>query len=240
MTRKKRVQLSDSQRHSVYQMYLSGERARDIASAFDVHESTVYLIIKAEREKSGDAMARREMVVAGNRKYGRLVSTGNDRRYVGTCMVAGKMRSRNFEAPNASDATDQWSDWCNGLRESEEAFMEACEARDAGPVEVEVVDLEDVDVEADAAAHETPAEPACDDVPADEPAEEPVDGPREQDVAYVVWCKSPGPRMYGLYADVDTALAEVERMNEVSRFIGNGSAFEIDEVPWRERAVGVL
>ena len=232
MTRKKRVQLSDSQRQSVYRMYLSGERARDIASAFDVHESTVYLIIKAEREKSGDGMARREMVVAGNRKYGRLVSTGNDRRYVGTCMVAGKMRSRNFEAPNASDATDQWSEWCNGLRESEEAFMSACEV-EADPVEVEVVGLEEVEVEADAAAHETPSEPACDDAPADESAEEPADDSRGQDVAYVVWCKSPGPRMYGLYADVD-------RMNEVSRFIGNGSAFEIDEVPWRERSAVVL
>ena len=223
MTRKKRVALSDSQRQSVYRMHLSGEKAEDIAAAYDISMATVYRVLKQEREKGSGDMAQREMTIAGNRKNGRLVSTGNSRFYVGTCMVGGKMRSHDFEAANAREAKELWSQWCIETRESEKSFMEACAPRDAETAEVETVPFDDVECE----------ETVYGGLTADEVAEDAEVVEPRGDVAYVVLCKVPEPRMYGLYADMDGALAEVERMNEVSRFMGNGSAFEVDEVPWK-------
>jgi hypothetical protein len=216
MGRKPRVALSDTQKHSVYQMHLSGESAKDIAAAYDISKSSVYRIIESEREHGSEDMARREMVIAGDKFNGRLVSCSGSRGvYKGTCMVNGKMRTRDFKCASGRAAEREWSDWCMDLRESEKSFLEACEPRvdhDEPVAEYE----EDVVIDA-----------------AEEP--EPIDvvmNPTER-VAYVVWCKSSEPKIYGLYGDMDSALADVERLNEVSMFLGNENAFEVDECPWR-------
>lgn len=226
MGRKPRVALSDTQKHSVYQMHLSGESARDIAAAYDISKSSVYRIIESEREHGSEDMARREMVIAGDKSNGRLVSCSGSRGvYKGTCMVNGKMRTRDFKCASGRAAEREWSDWCMELRESEKSFLEACEPR-----------VDEQDVIEEPVAVEEPVTEYEEDVVIDVSEEsEPVDvvmNPTEQ-VAYVVWCKLPEPKIYGLYGDMDSALADVERLNEVSMFLGNENAFEVDECPWR-------
>jgi hypothetical protein len=50
---------------------------------------------------------------------------------------------------------------------------------------------------------------------------------------YLIWAKGPEPKCYGLYLTVETALAEVDRLNEVAAFLGIGNKFEVEEVAWR-------
>ena len=227
MARKSRVTLSETQKHSVYQMHLSGESAKDIAAAYDVSEASVYRIIKSEREHWSDGMAQREMVIAGDRSNGRLVSGSGGRGvYKGTCMVNGRMRTRDFKCANARIAKQEWSDWCISLRESEKSFLEACEPRGVEKSVVETMSFDEV--KADESAE------YVEDVVVDA-APEPISVVMRPtpSVAYVVWCKTSEPRIYGLYDDMDSALADVERLNEVSAFLGNGSPFEVDECQWR-------
>lgn len=136
---KKRTFLSPSQKRSVYEMRLAGESVKDIMAAFDISEPYAYRIIKAEREKQdqGDNdMGRREMVIAGDRKNGRLVSLG-DRTYKGTCLVGASMKSREFTSLNANMAKKAWQKWCDKLREEEAAFLANCEPRVDGQDAIE-------------------------------------------------------------------------------------------------------
>lgn len=51
--------------------------------------------------------------------------------------------------------------------------------------------------------------------------------------AYLIWAKQPEPRCYGLYLTMEDALAEVDKLNDVARFLGNSGAFEVEEVTWK-------
>lgn len=51
--------------------------------------------------------------------------------------------------------------------------------------------------------------------------------------AYLIWAKSPEPRCYGLYLTMESALAEVDKLNDVAKFLGNIGVFEVEEVAWR-------
>lgn len=50
---------------------------------------------------------------------------------------------------------------------------------------------------------------------------------------YVIWAKGEQPRMYGVYGRMEDALKEIDRLNDVAAFLGNDSAFEVEEVAWR-------
>lgn len=50
---------------------------------------------------------------------------------------------------------------------------------------------------------------------------------------YVLWAKTENPRLYGVYRTMEDALKAVDKLNEVAAFLGNASAFEVEEVMWR-------
>lgn len=203
---KARVALSPSQRRSVYEMRLAGESVEDVMAAYGVSRSTVYKVVKEEREGSG--MARGEMVIAGNKRHGRLVSTGGDT-YKGTCLVGNGAKSREFRAPNAVAAKEEWAAWCEQLRADEAAFLANCAPRPK--------------------AQEPPEE-----IVAEEVAEGEAVAEAERGAAYLLWAGGDGaPRFYGLYQSLDGALAEMDKLNEVAAFLGSASTFEVEEVGWR-------
>lgn len=197
---KRRVSLSPSQRRSVYEMHLAGEPVRDITAAFDISQTTAYKILQDERGEAD--MARSESVVAGNKKYGRLVYTGGDT-YKGTCLVGNGARSREFNASNATDAKEQWAQWCQELRDSESAFLANCEPR---PKEAE-----------------QPEQP--------EEVEQAEEAPSNR--VYLLWVNGEKPMFYGVYQSMTDAFGEMDRLNEVARFLGSASTFEVEEVEQR-------
>lgn len=197
---KRRVSLSPSQRRSVYEMHLAGEPVRDIMAAFDISQTTAYKILQEERGEAD--MARSESVVAGNKKYGRLVYTGGDT-YKGTCLVGNGARSREFKAQNATAAKEQWAQWCQELRDSESAFLANCEPR---PKEAE--------------QPEQPKE-----------AEQPEEAPTNR--VYLLWVNGEKPMFYGVYQSMTEAFGEMDRLNEVAKFLGSASTFEVEEVEQR-------
>lgn len=200
MDRKRRVSLSPSQRRSVYEMHLAGEPVRDIMAAFDISQTTAYKILQEERGEAD--MARSESVVAGNKKYGRLVYTGGDT-YKGTCLVGNGARSREFKASNSTAAKEQWAQWCQELRDSESAFLANCEPR---PKEVE-----------------QPEQPKED--------EQPEEAPTSR--VYLLWVNGEKPMFYGVYQSMTDAFGEMDRLNEVAKFLGSASTFEVEEVEQR-------
>ena len=240
---KPRVILSDSQRRSVYEMHLAGESTRDIMAAFDISEPTVYRILKKEQEN----VAAQELVIAGNKKDGRLISIGRGK-YDGTCLVGTRAKSREFKAPNAIAAKAEWERWCAELRESEAAFLKNCEPREVAEVPVDEPPVE-------AFVSEPAPVPEVDVRPWKDVAEERqqhidelnerieylegiIEGFESQTVshdgpAYLLWLKGDEPKAYGLYTKMDAALAEADRIDEVAAFLGNSGAFEVEEVEWR-------
>ena len=55
----------------------------------------------------------------------------------------------------------------------------------------------------------------------------------EHNPTYLIWTKQPEVRIYGLYLTMDAALKEVDKLNDVAKFLGQGGAFEVEEVAWR-------
>lgn len=200
---KRRVSLSPSQRRAVYEMHLAGEPVRDIMAAFDISQTTAYKILQEERGEAD--VARSESVVAGNKKYGRLVYTGGDT-YKGTCLVGNGARSREFKASNSTAAKEQWAQWCQELRDSESTFLANCEPR---PKEVE--------------QPEQPEQP--------EQVEQPEEAPSSR--LYLLWVNGEKPMFYGVYQSMTEAFGEMDRLNEVAKFLGSASTFEVEEVEQR-------
>lgn len=50
---------------------------------------------------------------------------------------------------------------------------------------------------------------------------------------YVLWAKTDSPRLYGVYQTMEQALKKLDELNDVAAFLGNDSAFEVEEVTWR-------
>ena len=50
---------------------------------------------------------------------------------------------------------------------------------------------------------------------------------------YVLWAKADKPKLYGVYRTMELALGELDKLNEVAAFLGNGDVFEVEEVVWK-------
>lgn len=122
--------LTDKERQGIYTMQCLGESKEAIADRYEVSVSTVYRVIKEEREKreKGNGMSSSSKVVAGDKANGRLMSCADRNRYEGTCIVNGKSKKRTFTAVNARDATEQWEKWCQTLRDEQE-FLDRIERK---------------------------------------------------------------------------------------------------------------
>lgn len=239
----KRV-LTDKERQGIYTMHCMGESKDAIADRYSIAVSTVYRIVREEREKREEGMPVGQQIVAGDKAHGRLMSLSDRNRFEGTCIVGGKSKKRTFTAKNARDAQQQWEKWCQTLRD-EQDFMDMVE-RKREPLEES---KEEVDV--------TPAPvPEITVRPWKEVAEErekriaELEAELEQaktqrvefaegyqiethNPAYLIWAKGAEPRCYGLYLTMESALAEVDKLNEVASFLGTSGAFEVEEVAWK-------
>lgn len=227
--------MTQSQVSSAYEMYLSGESVKDIAAAFGCSYSTMIRHIgKARRE---GAVAQAEVVVAGDKRTGRLVCTSRDgRQYDGTHVTAdGETHRKRLVAAGPKMARTAWERWCADL-DDECEFMARVERREPpaqGPgVPPDEPDREDggadgVDCELDTEEQDVPDGEAALEAGAGRPED------KAGGVAYLIWCKAPRLRPYGLYQTMERAISEVERLNSVAAFLGSEGAFEVEEVEWR-------
>ena len=203
--------LTDDERREICEARALGESREEIARAYGISASSVTAIVRRYRQKES-SMAHRECIVAGNKKNGRLVSTADPHRYEGTCVVAGKAHSRTFTAANAAAATELWSAWCDELRKQQ--------------VVVPKQEPQPKAVEPETARVETP-------MPESSKTEHQSDAANMGDRAYVIWTSGEKPKLFAAYLNMETALGEVDRLNEIASFLGNGNVFEVEELALR-------
>lgn len=235
--------LTVEQREQIYHMHTMNYRHDEIAKQFGIAVNTVSKVVSRQRaleqEKREGKVA--EIVIAGDKKNGRLVSVGTDR-YEGSCLIDGKMKKKAFTAPNGKKATEQWEQWCQGLRD-EQHFMDMVERKNEPLEESKAVCGAPLDpIEEIRSVPQT-------ELPTDEEiyeAQEEIDAQAEKvleatgvpladtsEPAYLIWAKRPAPRCYGLFRTMEDALSELDRLNEVAVFLGGESVFEVEEVAWR-------
>lgn len=65
------------------------------------------------------------------------------------------------------------------------------------------------------------------------PQEEPQKQEDAEKPVYVMWAKADKPKLYGVYRTMESALKELDKLNEVAAFLGNGDVFEVEEVAWK-------
>lgn len=230
--------LSTEDRERIYDLYTSGLRQAEIAELFGITATTVSKSVSTQRKLHAGKRVEKvsEVVVGGDKRNGRLVSLGKER-FEGTCLVGGKMKKRTFTASNGRSANQQWEKWCQTLRDEQE-FMDMVERK---PEKPEVACDAPLDPIEEIRTVTTDSEPMVIDM-----SESPVPDVvttgilsagaptiNASDPAYLIWAKAPEPRSYGLYLTLDAALAEVDRLNDVAKFLGQESAFEVEEVAWR-------
>lgn len=251
--------LSPEQKEKIYSMYLSGMRQAEIGDLFGIHSVTVSRIVSGQRKLHEEGKMA-EVVVAGDKRNGRLVSRGKDR-FEGTCLINGKMKRRTFSAPNAQRAQVDWDKWCKTLRDEQEflAMVERTPRHEAdehdvayvaqAPIEPEVISddeiyeaQEEIDKEFEASLEKEST--MLDTTIADTELAEPKlahwfnkNGSFavvwKNKPVYLIWAKGDEPKCYGVYSTMDAALKEVDKMNEVASFLGSDGAFEVEEVLWR-------
>lgn len=245
--------LAKEDRERIYHMHTMNYRHDEIAKQFGITVNTVSKVVGRQRaleqEKREEKVS--EIVIAGDKKNGRLVSVGTNK-YEGTCLIRGKMKRCDFTASGSKAAKEQYDKWCQRMRD-EDAFLRMVERK---PVDAVAAVEEPVDTtpapESEIVVH--PSEIVV--RPWKEVAEErqqqierlerELEEARTQRVefaegyqmeqhnpAYLIWAKGPEPKCYGLYLTVETALAEVDRLNEVAAFLRSSNKFEVEEVAWK-------
>lgn len=123
----KGVALSPEQKERIYNMYLSGMRQAEIGKLFGVHSVTVSKVVSGQRKLHEEGKMA-EVVVAGDKRNGRLYSLGQEK-FKGECLVGGKMKHRTFSAPNAQRAKVEWEKWRNTLLD-EQSFIDMVERKE--------------------------------------------------------------------------------------------------------------
>lgn len=227
--------LAKEDRERIYHMHTMNYRHDEIAKQFGIAVNTVSKVVGRQRaleqEKREEKVS--EIVIAGDKKNGRLVSVGTNK-YEGTCLIRGKMKRCDFTASGSKAAKEQYDKWCQRMRD-EDAFLRMVERKP---------------VDAVAAVEESPERPwkevAEERQHQIEKLERELEEARTQRVefaegyqmerhnpAYLIWAKGPEPKCYGLYLTVETALAEVDRLNEVAALLGSDNKFEVEEVAWK-------
>lgn len=209
----KGIAVPERDRELIYTRFCLGERQADIAEDFNVSVATVSNIVRQQRKAKEEKMAWHSEIVAGNKRTGRLVSTTDPKRYEGTCVINGRAKSKSFAGVNAREATELWEKWCSDLRD-EQSFFDMVERK-------------------------KPEEPlAVCGAPSDQVEEiRPIKKvvTKEHDgTVYLVWAKEPKVKCYGLFRTVESALTEVDRLNEVAAFLGIGWTFDVEETKFMD------
>lgn len=241
--------LTDKEKQGMYTMHCLGESKEAIADRYEVAVSTVYRIIREQREEreGGNDMSSSSQIVAGDKANGRLVTCADRTRFEGTCIINGKSKKRTFTAKNARDAQQQWEKWCQTIRD-EQDFMDMVERRreplnETAPVE-DAVDITPAPIpEISVRPWKEVAEERQHEIDELKKRVEYLEGRLEgyesttqlttSGPSYVLWVKTSEPKLYGLYGTMESALSEVDKLNEVAAFLGGDGAFEVEEVAWK-------
>lgn len=205
--------LTDEERKEIYEARMAGESRAEIARAYGVAPTSVTAIVRKWREREND-MAAKNLIVSGNKKTGRLVSTTNPHRYEGTCVISGKAHSKTFTADDAREAERMWNEWCAGLTTPK---------KDEPQPKNEVV--------TPVPHKETPV------IQKEEPVvkrESTSMNPSVESV-YIIWASGEKPRPYGAYWSMEEALREVDSLNEIASFLMDNRVFEVEEVAFKSR-----
>lgn len=229
--------LTEEQRERIYDLHTMNVHHEDIADQFGISVGTVDKCVSRQRKLHQERKEHKvaEIVVAGDKKNGRLVSVGSNQ-YDGTCLVKGKMKRRTFMASNARGATEQWEKWCQDLRD-EQQFMDMVERKEPEPKPeppeeitpiIEVKPWKDVAEERQQRITELEARIA--ELEQKQVSTGSIDYDKP---VYVLWAKSDKPKLYGVYQTMESALKELDKLNDVARFLGSGDAFEVEEVAWK-------
>lgn len=196
--------LTDEQRREISEARALGMSRKEIAEAYGIATASVTQIVRNYRkstEGKDEDLAHRECIVAGNKRNGRLVSTSDPHRYEGTCVVNGRANSKTFTTDNAASATRVWESWCDDLRRN--ASKQHVSNEPAGK-EAATQQVSDKGQEA-----------------------KPMDARKS---VYVIWTKGDNPRLFGAYEGMESALTEVDRLNDVASFLMNDRVFEVEEL----------
>lgn len=245
MPRKRK--LDHEQELELFEMVRKGYSNKDIAKKFGIAQDTVgtyYRRTLRERGREQERSESGERLVA-LRKVGDKLTFSVDDGYVGHAIVNGVEETCAFMAKDDTDAIGKFDKWLADM-EAEQAFMDMVERRDEPqPQSQPLEDIRPIQVV------EPPVE--REPVPSDERIREAVHEARQEfdaittkhmeatgvpladtsEPAYLIWAKRPEPKCYGLFLTMDAALAEVDRLNEVAKFLGSDGAFEVEEVEWK-------
>lgn len=239
----RRRKLDREQELELFNMVRKGFGNKDIAKKFGIAPDTVGVYYRRTLRERGREQERKEsrFRVVAQRRVGQELTFSVDDGYVGRATVGGIEETRAFHAKDDTDAIGKFDRWLADM-EAEQQFMDMVERKQ------DVHDMHDTEP-ADAAPAPVP-EVA---IPSDERIREAIHEARQEfdanttkhmeatgvtladtsEPAYLIWAKQPEPRCYGLYLTMEDALAEVDKLNDVARFLGNSGAFEVEEVTWK-------
>ena len=201
--------LTDEQRREIYEARMLGEKCKDVAEAYGVTTRTVANVVRKQREllEKEDELGHKERVVGGNRRNGRLVSLADPKRYEGSCVVNGKVHTWRFTADNVDAANVIYDEWCDELR-SKHSAPKSEPAAPTTPAPAKPVEKEGIVAEPVKQAEVKPM----------------------GDSVYVIWTKGDSPRLFGAYLNMESALKEVDNLNEIAAFLVNDRVFEVEEL----------
>ena len=243
----RRRKLDREQELELFNMVRKGFGNKDIAKKFGIAPDTVGVYYRRTLRERGREQERKEsrFRVVAQRMVGQELTFGVDDGYIGRATVGGVEETRAFHAKDDTDAIGKFDKWLADM-EAEQAFMDMVERKPEQPAPAQP--LEEI---RPIQAVELPVEPEP--VPSDERIREAIHEARQEfdaiterhmeatgvpladtsQPAYLIWAKQPEPRCYGLYLTMEDALAEVDKLNDVARFLGNSGAFEVEEVTWK-------
>ncbi|MBQ9006725.1 MAG: helix-turn-helix domain-containing protein [Atopobiaceae bacterium] len=243
MPRKRK--LDHEQELELFEMVRKGYSNKDIAKKFGIAQDTVgtyYHRTLRERGREQERSESRERLVA-QRKLGQRLTFGVEEGYVGHATVNGVEETCTLMAKDDTDAIGKFDKWCADMR-AEQEFMGMVECRDEPqpqplegirPIQVVELPVEREPVPSDErireAIHE--AQQEFDAITTKHMEATGVPLADTSEPAYLIWAKRPEPKCYGLFLTMDAALAEVDRLNEVAKFLGSDGAFEVEEVEWK-------
>lgn len=234
MPRKRK--LNHEQELELFEMVRKGFSNKDIAKKFGIAQDTVgayYRRTLRERGREQDRGASRERLVA-HRKLGQQLTFSVDEGYVGKTMIGGVEETCTFKAGDDMEAISKFDKWCADMR-AEQEFMGMVERKGEPQLIEEAVtvstDNEPVSMSARDQESPLPVVPVTAGIISATPSGIPLADTSEP--AYLIWAKRPEPKCYGLFLTMDAALAEVDRLNEVAKFLGSDGAFEVEEVEWK-------
>lgn len=240
----RRRKLDREQELELFNMVRKGFGNKDIAKKFGIAPDTVGVYYRRTLRERGREQERKESKfrVVAQRRVGQELTFSVDDGYVGRATVGGVEETCAFKAKDDTDAIGKFDKWLADM-EAEQAFMDMVERkptdasheRESEPVDITPAPVPEIVIPSDErireAIHEARQEFDAITERHTEATGVPLADTSES--AYLIWAKQPEPRCYGLYLTMEDALAEVDRLNDVARFLGNSGAFEVEEVTWK-------